>query len=402
MLTPEERIKELSSFSSKIDLNPNIAAKKYYRSGQEMIRMADVYLKEKNLEQAYILYMKFMILFLETIPEHPDFKNVPIDDRNLINQLLREVLPKAENLKNKLRTQYSKEYELFMQHKELQSIKANQEKEALENKKNAFENNILPISTKKIISEQCLNFTSENIKPPTFFDTTLKNEPSRQSNLLLELNAKPNEIPSSSGYMYSPINISENKPVVDRSTKPSLIKSTYNLRTVIVPGNLIERFLEHANSNTMKNLETCGILAGKLSSNSLNITHLMIPKQSGTSDSCTTMNEEDIFEFQDKNDLITLGWIHTHPSQTSFMSSVDLHTHYSYQLMMPEALAIVCAPKYNKNNFFFLTPYHGLQVIANCKNVEGFHTHNTDGDIYAIAEHYTLNNSLHVNVVDFR
>lgn len=36
----------------------------------------------------------------------------------------------------------------------------------------------------------------------------------------------------------------------------------------------------------------------------------MIPKQSGTSDSCTTMNEENIFDFQDKQDLITLGWIH--------------------------------------------------------------------------------------------
>lgn len=32
------------------------------------------------------------------------------------------------------------------------------------------------------------------------------------------------------------------------------------------------------------------------------------------------------------------------------MSSVDLHTHYSYQLMMPEAIAIVCAPKYNEYN----------------------------------------------------
>lgn len=41
----------------------------------------------------------------------------------------------------------------------------------------------------------------------------------------------------------------------------------------------------------------------------------MIPKQSGTSDSCTTMNEEDIFEFQDKKDLITLGWIHVRFSQ---------------------------------------------------------------------------------------
>lgn len=36
------------------------------------------------------------------------------------------------------------------------------------------------------------------------------------------------------------------------------------------------------------------------------------------------------------------------------------------------------------SNFFFLTPYHGLQVIADCKVFSGFHTHNTDGDIYAV------------------
>ncbi|XP_015376654.1 PREDICTED: STAM-binding protein-like A [Diuraphis noxia] len=86
--------------------------------------------------------------------------------------------------------------------------------------------------------------------------------------------------------------------------------SSYNLRQIIVPGNLTRRFLEQAQRNTTNNLETCGILAGRLSSNCLIVTHLMIPKQSGTSDSCTTMNEEDIFEFQDKQDLITLGWIH--------------------------------------------------------------------------------------------
>lgn len=45
------------------------------------------------------------------------------------------------------------------------------------------------------------------------------------------------------------------------------------------------------------------------------MTHLMIPKQSGTSDSCTTMNEEQIFEFQDKQNLITLGWIHVRLSR---------------------------------------------------------------------------------------
>ena len=38
----------------------------------------------------------------------------------------------------------------------------------------------------------------------------------------------------------------------------------------------------------------------------------------------------------------------THPSQTAFMSSIDLHTHCGYQLMLPEAIAIVVAPKFSE------------------------------------------------------
>lgn len=38
----------------------------------------------------------------------------------------------------------------------------------------------------------------------------------------------------------------------------------FNLRQIIVPGNLTKRFLEKAQSNTLNNTETCGILAGKL------------------------------------------------------------------------------------------------------------------------------------------
>ncbi len=42
--------------------------------------------------------------------------------------------------------------------------------------------------------------------------------------------------------------------------------------------------------------------------------------------------------------LYPLGWIHTHPSQTCFLSSVDVHTHCGYQTMLDEAVAIVMAP----------------------------------------------------------
>lgn len=39
--------------------------------------MANVYLEEGNLENAYILYMKFMTLFVEKIRKHPEYTSVP-------------------------------------------------------------------------------------------------------------------------------------------------------------------------------------------------------------------------------------------------------------------------------------------------------------------------------------
>ncbi|KAH0935074.1 hypothetical protein HID58_012191 [Brassica napus] len=98
-----------------------------------------------------------------------------------------------------------------------------------------------------------------------------------------------------------------------------------------VPVRIMEDFLRLARSNTERNLETCGVLAGSLKNRVFHITTLIIPKQESTSDSCQTLNEEEIFEVQDRLSLFPLGWIHTHPTQTCFMSSVDLHTHYSYQ-----------------------------------------------------------------------
>lgn len=47
---------------------------RYYRSGMEIVRMATVYHTEGNLENAYILYIKFMTLFLDKILSHPEYK----------------------------------------------------------------------------------------------------------------------------------------------------------------------------------------------------------------------------------------------------------------------------------------------------------------------------------------
>lgn len=118
------------------------------------------------------------------------------------------------------------------------------------------------------------------------------------------------------------------------------------IRSVFLPTNLRHEFLKLADKNTRAGLEMCGILCGMPVNNALFVRCLLIPDQKCTSDTCETQNESAMFDYCDKEDLLMIGWIHTHPTQTCFMSSRDLHTHAGYQIMMPESIAIVCAPKF--------------------------------------------------------
>lgn len=117
------------------------------------------------------------------------------------------------------------------------------------------------------------------------------------------------------------------------------------IRPIFLPAGLREEFLRIAAPNTRRGLEMCGILCGTSVNNALFISCLIIPQQTCTSDTCETDNEEEVIEFCMKEDLMVFGWIHTHPTQTCFMSSRDLHTQSGYQVMMPESIAIVCAPR---------------------------------------------------------
>jgi STAM-binding protein len=120
------------------------------------------------------------------------------------------------------------------------------------------------------------------------------------------------------------------------------------LRTVLLPPDLRQSFLNLADTNTARNLETCGILAATVVSGALFITHLIVPDQTATSDTCDTTPAGDnaLFDYCDSHNLLVCGWIHTHPSQSCFLSSRDLHTSSGYQVMLPEAIAIVCSPRH--------------------------------------------------------
>ncbi|THU53065.1 hypothetical protein C4D60_Mb10t10510 [Musa balbisiana] len=154
---------------------------------------------------------------------------------------------------------------------------------------------------------------------------------------------------------------------------------------VHISTSLMDSFMRLAKSNTVRNLETCGVLAGSLKNRKFYVTALIIPKQESTSDSCQTTNEEEIFDYQDKQSLFPLGWIH---------------------IMLPESIAIVMAPRDGSrtHGIFRLTTPGGMSVIRQCQQ-RGFHPHQQPSDGGPIYDHCSdvyMNPDLKFDVVDLR
>ncbi|KZT65004.1 hypothetical protein DAEQUDRAFT_717268 [Daedalea quercina L-15889] len=177
--------------------------------------------------------------------------------------------------------------------------------------------------------------------------------------------------PSPSGAR--PLQTSSASRIVQSTSMDSTVRE---LKTVRLPRSCLPRFLSIARVNTLRNRETCGLLLGRDKGSKYVVTTLLIPRQHSTSDTCTMDEEELVLQFTEERHLITLGWIHTHPTQSCFMSSVDLHTHSGFQRMLPESFAVVCAPNSSPTfGIFRLTDPGGLQVILDCTTKEAFHPH---------------------------
>ena len=96
------------------------------------------------------------------------------------------------------------------------------------------------------------------------------------------------------------------------------------MRTVICPIEVVAEFLKVAHPNTSTKIETCAILAGSEINGQLVITSLIVPTQTGKQDMCSMDDEVELFECQIAEDLMTLGWIHTHPQFVSqFTQKID-------------------------------------------------------------------------------
>uniref|UniRef100_A0A8C8VMA1 AMSH-like protease n=1 Tax=Pelusios castaneus TaxID=367368 RepID=A0A8C8VMA1_9SAUR len=403
-VSPEERVRALSKLACNITISEDITPRRYFRSGVEMERMASVYLEEGNLENAFVLYNKFITLFVEKLPNHRDYQQCAIPEKQDIMKKLKEVaFPRTDELKMDLLKKYNTEYQEYMQDKnkcKAEHVKKLEHQRLIE----AEKKRIAQIRQQQLETEQFQFFEDQLKKQELARDQKIKENmvmsEQTDGSVLSCLSVHQN---NSSATFSEKANKSDasvsagQSPPVNQALKPAATLSTVQnqvaeaLRSVVLPTDLCHKFLLLAEANTVRGIETCGILCGKLTHNEFTITHVIVPKQSAGPDYCDMENVEELFSIQDQHDLLTLGWIHTHPTQTAFLSSVDLHTHCSYQLMLPEAIAIVCSPKHDDTGIFRLTNAGMLEVSA-CKK-KGFHPHTKEPRLFnvGIAHLKTLN-----------
>lgn len=333
-----ERMKELNS-RIVVDYSHGVSLAAYFRVCRSMLNMANDYEADGCRLDAYCLRRRFVILFIDFLSRRQDFKTCDPRTRSLWSHECNRVLQKVEKMHEEILEGFKAE-ELELQKVFKASSRSNEVDRV------NFELSRSPSTNTSIISIP----GAPNVPPP------------------------------------------KSPPKIDRSTKPTSLTSTEHriggLHPVLVPNNLVSTFLKLAEPNTLAKLETCGTLCGRLSpdGNKLVVSHLIISKQVVTQNSCTTTHEEELLECIESSGLIVLGWIHTHPSQTAFMSSLDLHCQLSYQLMLPEAIAIVCSPKFNEIDYFSLTPDYGLEFILQCQRT-GFHEHSSTRDLYTRCKH---------------
>uniref|UniRef100_UPI0037E90D9F AMSH-like protease n=1 Tax=Semicossyphus pulcher TaxID=241346 RepID=UPI0037E90D9F len=415
-LTAAERVRALGKMGCSVEINEDIEPRRYFRSGVEMERMAAVYLEEGSLENAYVLYTKFITLFVEKLPGHRDYQQCSVPEKQLIMKKLQEVaFPRKDELKKRLQEKYSREHSEYLRAQSQDVVDGcGQQLQRLslldEDRRRGL---LLEEEKQRVAALRQMQIESEQFR---YFEDQLRRQElanRRGEEAGPKAETKVPEVTDGSCLSQQPIrnNVrsqgadpNKNRPPAPVSQSAATLAGVHTqrvegLRRVVIPRDLTYRFLLLADSNTTRGIETCGVLCGRLTHNEFMLTHVVIPKQSAGPDFCDMENVEELFSFQDQQNLLTLGWIHTHPTQTAFLSSVDLHTHCSYQLMLPEAIAIVCAPKHNDTGVFRLT-CPGMSEVSGCR-LKGFHPHSKEPPLFTVCKHVVVRDSK-ISLLDLR
>ena len=88
---------------------------RYYNSGAETLRTANNYYEDDSLEKAYLLYHRYLSLFIEKVDKHPGFASVSAADKAKVKANLLQVFKKCERIKAVLREEYATEYASYLE-----------------------------------------------------------------------------------------------------------------------------------------------------------------------------------------------------------------------------------------------------------------------------------------------
>ncbi|KAK0403555.1 hypothetical protein QR680_016992 [Steinernema hermaphroditum] len=342
-LNPEVRMKLLVKIAEPTEqIKQDVPIQRLLRTMLEMVRLGNLYFGDKDYEKAFIYYLRFMTILVETLPKHPGYDVCYSEEKRKVADIRTEVADRASEAKKRVKEVYEKESVALRER--LENMRKKEDEETKRLAALAAENNQNPILSPT---------------PPI----------------------------SNRGYDLDSLG-----DLVSKQETP--------LKHVLISCDLVAEFLKAASSNTLSNVETCAILSGKLERDSFVITHAILPKQQGDSDSCETLDEHEVYEYQERHGLISLGWIHTHPSQTAFLSSIDLHMQNSFQMLLDESIAIVCAPSRPQSAIYTLTKY-GREVLTTCRKT-GHHPHDNESKLYEEASHYRYLQGGDFKVIDFR
>uniref|UniRef100_A0A060T5L2 Regulator of free ubiquitin chains 1 n=1 Tax=Blastobotrys adeninivorans TaxID=409370 RepID=A0A060T5L2_BLAAD len=420
---PPRSIRELAEESRQYEFSSHISFRSWVHVARTLHSQANIYYKEHIYDQAYVLYSRFADLVVNSLPRHPELSDA--NAKKQLRQLMALVPPVLEQMEvvkgvieKQIEVHNARLRQAKLQRLQAQSKETKDQAKVQANEHHNAKESVVPVerspqnedsddlafletlNSLKRLRDNKSNFQSPTTSPQSFAypspNSALASTPVHAPEAVSvppEVPARPWQEPA----------VEEKEEIVHKSRGST--EGGAPLRTVFLPQQLRDRFLTIAQPNTGRNLETCGILCGKLNRNAFFITDLVIPKQESTSDTCQTTDEIGLFEYIDKNDLFILGWIHTHPSQSCFLSSVDLHTQTSYQIMLPEAVAIVCAPQHNPSwGVFRLTDPPGVDVIKKCRQSALFHPH-PESNLYKHAHnpgHVVINSTLPFKVEDLR
>ncbi|KAA3456292.1 AMSH-like ubiquitin thioesterase 3 [Gossypium australe] len=355
---------DVNAMARRVEVDNRIPLRYYYRIADNLLKQASIYRDEKNIVDLYIILLRYSSLVSETIPFHRDYHVSLQKEKAMYRKRLLAVLDELESLKPKpantaVQSSWKYNNDRNQIDKQFQKLSLNR---PLPNKETLSRHSFLGPNG---LRGQWLGPSAEiKVQYPSNMDLVpAENSGPNQAGQYGPLAVKDGDPGQVGSAMESVLSLDDGRwlqpaegschPLITEAkedpfqfvsikqplpppvlaqvqqdltpippsrvadprpgpAKPSEdgMPSTNSYQHLHVPVRMMEDFLRLARANTEKNLETCGVLAGSLKNRVFHITTLIIPKQESTSDSCSTLNEEEIFEVQDKLSLFPLGWIH--------------------------------------------------------------------------------------------